>query len=60
MGVVQHGAAGFWNRGAEHVAPDGSVMLINPGEVNTGHSFAEDGYVHLVLYPSAEHLQPRT
>jgi AraC-like DNA-binding protein len=25
--------------------------------VNTGHSFAEQGYVHLVLYPSAEQLQ---
>lgn len=57
VGVVHQGAAAFWNRGAEHVAQDGSVMLINPDEVNTGHSFAEGGYVHLVLYPSAEQLQ---
>ena len=56
VGVVHQGAAAFWNRGAEHVAPGGSVMLINPDEVNTGHSFAESGYVHLVLYPSAEQL----
>lgn len=57
VGVVQQGAAEFWNRGAEHVAPDGSVMMINAGEVTTGHSFREDGYLHLVLYPSAEQLR---
>ncbi|WP_162176621.1 AraC family transcriptional regulator [Deinococcus frigens] len=57
VGVVHQGAAAFWNRGAEHVAQGGSVMLINPDEVNTGHSFAESGYVHLVVYPSAEQLQ---
>ncbi|CAM3466541.1 AraC family transcriptional regulator [Deinococcus saxicola] len=57
IGVVHQGAAAFWNRGAEHVAQGGSVMLINPDEVNTGHSFAESGYVHLVVYPSAEQLQ---
>jgi len=28
VGVVRQGAAEFWNRGAEHVAPDGSVMTI--------------------------------
>jgi AraC-like DNA-binding protein len=57
VGVVWQGAAEFWNRGAEHVAPGGSVMMINPDEMNTGHSFAEEGYVHLVLYPSAEQLR---
>ena len=57
VGVVWQGAAEFWNRGAKHVAPGGSVMMINPDEVNTGHPFAEDGYVHLVLYPSAEQLR---
>ncbi len=57
VGVVHQGAAAFWNRGAEHVAQGGSVMLINPDEVNTGHSFVESGYVHLVLYPSAEQLR---
>lgn len=57
VGVVRQGTAAFWNRGAEHVAPGGSVMLINPDEVNTGRSVAEDGYIHLVLYPSAEQLQ---
>jgi AraC-like DNA-binding protein len=57
VGVVRQGAAAFWNRGAEHVAPDGSVMLINPDEVNTGHSFVAGGYVHLVLYPSAVQLR---
>jgi len=57
IGVVWQGAAEFWNRGAEHVAPGGSVMMINADEVNTGHPFAEEGYVHLVLYPSAEQLR---
>ncbi|WP_428194459.1 AraC family transcriptional regulator [Deinococcus saxicola] len=57
VGVVRRGAAAFWNRGAQHVAPDGSVMLINADEVNTGQPFAQGGYIHLVLYPSAELLR---
>jgi len=57
VGVVQHGAAEFWNRGAEHVAPGGSVMLINADEVTTGRSFLAEGYLHLVLYPRAEQLR---
>ncbi|MVN88162.1 helix-turn-helix domain-containing protein [Deinococcus sp. HMF7620] len=57
VGVVHEGAAEFWNRGAERVAPPGSVMLINADEVTTGHSWAEGGYLHLVLYPSAEQLR---
>ncbi|MBB5363919.1 helix-turn-helix domain-containing protein [Deinococcus humi] len=57
VGVVQGGAAAFWNRGAEHVAPDGSIMLINADEVTTGRSFTEGGYIHLALYPSAEQFR---
>ncbi|MFC4453150.1 AraC family transcriptional regulator [Deinococcus sonorensis] len=57
VGVVHQGAAEFWNRGAERIAPSGSVMMINADEVTTGHSYAEDGYLHLVLYPTAEQLR---
>lgn len=57
IGVVHEGAAEFWNRGAERVALPGSVMLINADEVTTGHSYLEDGYLHLVLYPSAGQLR---
>ncbi|PIG97149.1 helix-turn-helix domain-containing protein [Deinococcus sp. UR1] len=57
VGVVHEGAAEFWNRGAERVAPPGSVMMINADEVTTGHSYVDEGYLHLVLYPTAEQLK---
>lgn len=51
IGVIQQGAEGFAYRGSTHVAPAGSVVLINPGEAHTGHAAIEGGWTYRMLYP---------
>ncbi|WP_393938572.1 AraC family ligand binding domain-containing protein [Piscinibacter sakaiensis] len=36
LGCVTHGAQRFRYRGAEHLAPAGALVLMNPGELHTG------------------------
>jgi AraC-like DNA-binding protein len=57
IGIIEQGAEAFYYRGAMHVAPVGSIVLINPGEVHTGHAAGDDGWVYRMLYPEAELLQ---
>jgi AraC-like DNA-binding protein len=57
IGVIQHGAEEFSYRGATHVAPAGSIAVINPGEVHTGHAANEKGWAYRMLYPDVQLLQ---
>lgn len=57
IGVIEQGAEQFHYRGSKHVAPAGSIVLINPGEVHTGSSASEHGWTYRMLYPSIELLQ---
>ena len=57
IGAVEQGAEQFTYRKNRHVADTGSIVLINPGEVHTGSSATEDGWMYRTLYPSAELLQ---
>lgn len=57
VGVVEQGAEQFRYRGNLHLAPAGSIVLINPGEVHTGSAASEHGWTYRTLYPSIELLQ---
>lgn len=57
IGVIERGAERFKYRGSSHVAPAGSIVFINPGEVHTGSSATEHGWTYRMLYPSTELLQ---
>ncbi len=57
IGVIQEGAEGFTYRGASHIAPAGSIVMINPGEVHTGHAATEAGWKYRMLYPDVSLLQ---
>lgn len=57
IGVVERGAEQFKYRRSNHVAPAGSIVIINPGEMHTGSSAAEHGWSYRSLYPSTELLQ---
>src|SRR6266550_1611836 len=57
IGVIEHGAEQFAYRRSRHVAPAGSIVFINPGEVHTGSSAAEQGWTYRTLYPPVELLQ---
>ena len=53
IGVIEEGAECFYYRGAEHVAPAGSIVVIEPGEIHTGHAVRETGWTYRTLYPDA-------
>jgi len=57
IGIIERGAEGFYYRGANHVAPAGSIVLINPDEVHTGHAADETGWSYRMLYPEADLLE---
>lgn len=57
IGVIEAGAETFYYRGGMHVAPAGSIVLINPGEIHTGQAATESGWRYRMLYPKAALLQ---
>ena len=57
IGVIEQGAEQFAYRRSRHIAPAGSIVFINPGEMHTGSSAAESGWTYRTLYPSIELVQ---
>ncbi|MDR6711684.1 AraC-like DNA-binding protein [Pseudomonas hunanensis] len=49
--VIESGAQRFWHRGSEHLAPVGSMVLINPDELHTGATAHEAGWRYRGFYP---------
>jgi AraC-like DNA-binding protein len=56
IGVVEVGGDRFAYRGADHVAPAGSIVLINPGEPHTGQAATAEGWAYRMLYPAPDLL----
>lgn len=57
IGVIEQGAEQFAYRRSRHVAPAGSIVFINPGEMHTGSSATVYGWTYRTLYPSVDMLQ---
>jgi AraC-like DNA-binding protein len=57
VGVIEHGALGFFYRGENVVAPAGQINLVNPDEVHTGQSATDDGWTYRMFYFGADLLQ---
>lgn len=57
IGVIEAGAESFYYRHANHTAPAGHIVLVNPGEVHTGQAATENGWTYRMFYPSADLLQ---
>lgn len=57
IGVIESGSETFTYRRHLRVAPAGSVVLINPGELHTGEALTEEGWRYRMLYPDASILQ---
>ena len=49
--VIEHGAQRFRHRGGDHLAPVGSMVLINPDELHTGSKAHEEGWRYRGFYP---------
>ncbi len=54
--AIETGAQCFWHRGADHLAPVGSVVLINPEELHTGSRAHESGWSYRGCYPDVAHM----
>lgn len=49
--VIERGAQSFRHRGSDHLAPVGSMVLINPDELHTGSKAHEQGWHYRGFYP---------
>jgi len=56
VGVIENGAQRFLRNGANHVAPQDSIILVNHDEVHDGHSATEGGWSYQAIYPLPEQL----
>ncbi|MEJ5863357.1 AraC family transcriptional regulator [Pseudomonas farsensis] len=54
--VIEAGAQRFWHRGSEHLAPVGSMVLINPDELHTGATAHESGWRYRGFYPETDRV----
>ncbi|WP_043309960.1 AraC family transcriptional regulator [Pseudomonas sp. ML96] len=50
--VIEGGAQRFRHRGSDHLAPLGSMVLINPDEVHTGSKAHDEGWWYRGFYPA--------
>lgn len=56
VGVIDDGAQRFYRTGGEHVAPLGSIILVNADDIHTGSSATEEGWSYQAMYPAPELL----
>jgi AraC-like DNA-binding protein len=56
IGMIMAGAQRYRYRGAEHLAGSGTLVLINPDELHTGHKGTEDGWLYRAFYPESEQI----
>jgi len=57
LGAIESGVEGFRYRGAEHLAPQGSVVLMNPDELHTGRAASEAGWRYRMLYIDSQEIE---
>ncbi len=54
IGVIERGAQRFWRSGANHIASQDSIILVNADQVHDGHKATEDGWAYRACYPKPE------
>jgi len=57
IGMIVDGAQRYRYRGADHLAPRGTLVLINPDEVHTGSKGHDGGWLYRAFYPQNARLQ---
>lgn len=50
LGAIESGAERFRYRGAEHLAPADSLVLMNPDELHTGRAGVDGGWTYRMVY----------
>jgi len=57
IGAIEAGVERFRYRGAEHLAPAGTLVLLNPDELHTGQAEIDAGWTYQMLYIEPEMLR---
>ena len=52
INVIESGAQRFYRSGANHIAPQNSIVLVNADEVHDGHKATENGWSYRAMYPT--------
>ncbi len=52
IGVIDKGAQSFYREGSQHIAPAGSIILVNADQVHDGHRATESGWAYRTIYPT--------
>ncbi len=56
IALIEQGAQRFYRDGAEHLAPEGSIVLVNSDQVHTGRSGTDKGWRYRAIYPTPNDL----
>lgn len=51
IGVIDQGAQRFFRSGANHIASQDCIILVNPDQVHDGHSASKSGWKYRAIYP---------
>ncbi|WP_018692999.1 AraC family transcriptional regulator [Algicola sagamiensis] len=57
IGLIEKGAQRFYRSGDHHIAPSGSIILVNADDVHDGEKATENGWSYRALYPLPEMFQ---
>jgi AraC-like DNA-binding protein len=60
IGAIEAGVERFRYQGQEHIAPAGTVVLLNPDEMHTGQAEVDSGWTYQMLYIEPETLLEMT
>jgi AraC-like DNA-binding protein len=60
FGAIESGVERFRYLGAEHLAPTGSLVLMNPDVLHTGRAESEDGWRYRMIYIDPDVLETVT
>ena len=60
IGAIESGVERFRYRGAEHLAPPDSLVLMNPEVLHTGHAETEGGWRYRMAYLDADVVEAVT
>jgi len=56
INIIDKGAQRFYRSGANHVAPQNTIVLVNADQVHDGHKATDNGWSYRAMYPTPEML----
>lgn len=60
LGAIEAGVERFRYKGAEHLAPVGTLVMLNPDELHTGQAEVDAGWTYQMLYIAPQTLRSLT